>query len=317
MTSPSKYVFTDIHGQAKQLETILKKINLQSDDELIFLGDYIDRGPNSKEVIDLLLEIQSKYKSTFLIGNHEQMLLSYLEGIDNPLRNSFLKNGGKATLDSYRDEQNNLKIPINHVNFFYSLETTHQDNDFFYVHAGVPNLPLYEIANEDKYKNDFLWIRSPFLFSDFIWEKKIIHGHTPMKTVDLQRNRIGLDTGACFGNVLSCLDLTNNVIITEENNEELSSEMKHHLREKNFYSVFSVEIGSALKEASAGMEVGNIRNYSAYHIEISYNREQASFLQENETFDIAVLDKENKEHCLTMKKIKNNPLEMKAILKTY
>lgn len=199
------YIIGDIHGCLEMLERLLDKIDWNpTNDRLIFLGDYIDRGKNSKGVIDLLLEIsKSSSLVQFLIGNHENIFLEYL---NTGRIMGFILNGGDATLESYRTAESSgggVDIPPEHVAFLRSLEHWIELDDYYVVHAGFrPGVDLERQSFED-----LIWIRNAFIFSDYDFGKKVIFGHTPFSKPLLMENKIGLDTGAVYGNKLTCLEL--------------------------------------------------------------------------------------------------------------
>jgi len=174
-------------------------------DELVFLGDYIDRGPESKEVVDHLIGLEKDgFKCIFLKGNHEEMFLDrYLAG-QNPL--VFLYNGGMATLKSYGQADaaaGQVELPAEHEAFYNSLLFHYQRNGYIFVHAGLrPGPPL-----EQQSPRDLLWIREEFYWSDFDWPQKIVFGHTPFREPFRRGNLFGIDTGAVYGGLLTCLVL--------------------------------------------------------------------------------------------------------------
>ena len=184
------------------------------------MGDYIDRGENSKQVIDLLLDNPLQgYQKTYLRGNHEQSMLDFLE--DPEVGRAWFNYGGLATLVSYKvrvskiptkksdfeDIQNQLKerVPHSHINFMEKTEITHEAGNYYFVHAGIkPGLALKYQSPEDQ-----LWIREDFVNYEKPHEKIIIHGHTITDDPDIQENRIGIDTGAYITGKLTCLVLEN------------------------------------------------------------------------------------------------------------
>jgi serine/threonine protein phosphatase 1 len=190
----------DIHGCMSQLLNLVEQVELQESDQLVFLGDYIDRGPESAEVIDYLLGLQELFPQTiFLRGNHEQMLLDFLNGGDPTM---FLLNGGTKTLASYQ-VRGDWPLPERHRTFLESLALFFETEDFIFVHAGLrPGLPLDEQCSED-----LLWIRQEFLKSDYHWEKPIVFGHSPRQEPLISDSRIGLDTGCGHGRKLSCCEV--------------------------------------------------------------------------------------------------------------
>jgi serine/threonine protein phosphatase 1 len=199
------FVIGDIHGCFDKLCALMDKIPINfTRDQLIFIGDYIDRGSGSIEVVDYLIDLQKQLPGTlFLKGNHEDMLINYLDGSD---RYTYLLNGGQRTLDAYLNHPNNpgeYPVPSAHLEFFNSLHFYYQTADYIFVHAGLrKKVPL-----ESQKKMDLLWIRDEFIYSDFDFGKRVIFGHTPFKEPLVQTNKIGIDTGAVYGNRLTCVQL--------------------------------------------------------------------------------------------------------------
>ncbi|MDO3378953.1 metallophosphoesterase family protein [Geoalkalibacter halelectricus] len=191
----------DVHGCLRPLETLMDQVAPGPRDQVVFLGDYIDRGPDSAGVVDYLCDFGRRFPATvFLKGNHEAMFLDFLAGRD---RYSFLANGGQATLDSY--EQRGLEIiPAEHLRFFNNLRLYYEIPDFIFVHAGLlPGLPPNRQSEED-----LLWIRNQFLSSGYSWNKTVVFGHTPQDNGPLvQPGRLGLDTGAVYGRTLTCCEV--------------------------------------------------------------------------------------------------------------
>ena len=191
------YAISDIHGCSETLKSLLKKI--KDFDKLIFLGDYIDRGPNSKEVIDIIRELQNKYgdKIVTLIGNHEDICLT---AYDSNNFNLWMYNGGSSTLNSFDG-----KVPAEYLNWMRDLKLYYEDDYFYYVHAGLrPHVKI-----EDNDRDDIIWIRYDFLLSDYKFKKRVIHGHTPGKNVIYRDNRVNIDTGCVFGYKLSAIKIEN------------------------------------------------------------------------------------------------------------
>ena len=179
------------------------KIN-NSMDTLVFLGDYIDRGPQSMDVVDYLLHLSQKgHKTVFLKGNHEAMLLDYLSG-KNKL--TFLMNGGSATLNNYMQNMNRSSravIPPSHIDFLQSLRLYYETDAYIFVHAGLaPGIPLNQ-----QQEMDLLWIRDRFINATYDFGKIVLFGHTPFKEPLIKKNKIGIDTGAVYGNKLTCVEL--------------------------------------------------------------------------------------------------------------
>lgn len=199
------FIFGDIHGCLDPLKRMMDKIDWRpEEDGLIFLGDYIDRGADSKGVVDYIIEISNS--SPFvqcLLGNHENILLDFLSSGDPRL---LLLNGGITTLESYQEDKEKDEealIPPDHVAFFENLLLYIELDDYYVVHAGFrPGVEIEKQATED-----LLWIREPFIFSDQDFGKKVIFGHTPLSEPLVMDNKIGLDTGAVYGNKLTCLEI--------------------------------------------------------------------------------------------------------------
>lgn len=205
------YIIGDVHGYFKKLVSVFDQVSLrlQQSDTIIFLGDYIDRGSQSYEVVDFLIELSRTptLNTVFLKGNHEDMFMTYLRGEDSA--GNYIINGGDATIRSYIAHRGVFELPEHHRAFFNGLKLFYEGEDFIAVHAGLdPNKRLDE---QDEY--DLLWIRERFFRKDKRWDKTVIFGHTPVSYiahdasifVDDQRNIIGIDSGVIFGNKLSCL----------------------------------------------------------------------------------------------------------------
>ncbi len=213
----------DIHGDLNELNRLLGEIQNRlngsveyHDKEVIFLGDYVDRGPSSKEVIDYLIadDFLHDWKKTYLAGNHELLLLKAYEEEDYVvwLRSA----GGRETISSYgvkvTDDSSSFAeteemlrafrraFPDQHLNFMKSMPYSYTTGPYFFVHAGVnPKIKL-----EHQTKEDLLWIRKPFLSSKKDFGKIIVHGHTPTQHPERHNNRISVDTGCGRGGYLSC-----------------------------------------------------------------------------------------------------------------
>lgn len=199
-------VFSDIHGCYDKLCELIKKADLQKEDQLIFLGDYIDRGSDSKKVLDYLMNLKKDYDCIFLLGNHEEMFLNF---INRPkISDIYLYNGGFTTLKNFqvnKEKGSNWEIDDKYINFIENMKLWYETEDYFFVHAGVPNKNLEEITENDK---DYLiWTRDLFFQSEYIWDKIIIHGHTPIKEIDVNSEKVNIDTGCVYGGKLSCLVL--------------------------------------------------------------------------------------------------------------
>jgi serine/threonine protein phosphatase 1 len=223
------YVVGDIHGCVDLLAAMHEMIladagRAQAERRVVvYLGDYIDRGPNSKGVVDLLTERPlAGFETVHLRGNHEQTLLTFLDDIS--IGPDWFSFGGVATFESYgltapveifdvdalRAAQAALRdgLPPAHLDFYCDLRLGHLEGDFLMVHAGVqPNLPL-----DAQTENDLLWIREPFLQSTADFGVIIVHGHTIAQGPEIRPNRIGIDTGAFHTGRLTCAVFQGNSI---------------------------------------------------------------------------------------------------------
>jgi len=186
----------DIHGCAKSLDALLQTLDPSPDDHLLFVGDYIDRGPNSRGVIDRLLALRKEVDCTFLRGNHEAMMLEYL---DNGTFSLWRMNGGVSTLQSYRDDgERTVDIPSSHAQFVRDTKLYHETDDFFFVHAGLD--PHHTIAEnlEQADEQTFLWERGHLEAEEVAWEKPVVCGHTPQPTPINREKLILIDTGCVY-----------------------------------------------------------------------------------------------------------------------
>ncbi|MCP4109478.1 MAG: serine/threonine protein phosphatase [Desulfobacteraceae bacterium] len=198
------FAIGDIHGCMDKLCSLINKIDIDFEhDTLVFLGDYIDRGADSFEVVEYLIGLKKQYPNiVFLKGNHEDMLEKYINGPD---KYTYLLNGGQQTLESYMKKSSPEMpvIPREHLEFFESLALFHETDNYIFVHAGLrENIPL---AMQEC--DDILWIRGEFILSDYDFGKQVVFGHTPLTEPLIQPNKIGIDTGAVYGNKLTCVKL--------------------------------------------------------------------------------------------------------------
>jgi serine/threonine protein phosphatase 1 len=218
------YAVGDIHGRDDLLQEILDAIredaqSLSEHATAVFLGDYVDRGPDSRAVIARLIEASDDdtIQWRFLRGNHDQTVLDFLR---NPMTGmAWSDYGGRETMESYgvpppppwADSETwrvaaadfAAALPLEHLNFFEELEPSCEIGDYFFVHAGVrPGVPL-----DRQSARDLLWIREPFLNDTTPLPKVVVHGHTVTPQVHADERRIGIDTGAYASGVLTALRL--------------------------------------------------------------------------------------------------------------
>jgi serine/threonine protein phosphatase 1 len=201
------YAIGDVHGCLDRLTALIDlclKHCAGRPMRLVFLGDYIDRGPDSRGVINRLRTLQSEMpgKVICLRGNHEALLLEAVETDDE---SQWLLNGAIQTLVSFGVREATA-LPREHVDWIAALPLSFDDGRRFFVHAGVdPAIPL-----DRQDEHDLLWIREPFLSSDRDYGRLIVHGHTPLRTAepDLHRNRLNLDTAAVYGGRLTAAVFT-------------------------------------------------------------------------------------------------------------
>ncbi len=190
----------DVHGCAETLAALLRRLDPQPDDHLVFVGDYIDRGPDARRVVDVLLELREHHTCTFLRGNHEALLLAYLDGErvnGYDASEVWSANGGLQTLGSYLDG-GAVRIPQSHIDFYRSTRLYADHDDFFFVHAGLrPRLTVAEnVAAADE--EVFLWERSHLKASRLAWEKPVVCGHTPHVEPINRDKLIMIDTGCVY-----------------------------------------------------------------------------------------------------------------------
>ena len=177
----------DIHGEIDKLNKLLDKLDLQQEDTIVFLGDYIDRGLYSRQVVDKLIELSKYCHCEFLMGNHEYYLLKMFEG-DKYAKQFFLEYGGVQTIDSYGSIENIFKT---HSNFFNNLKPYYLTEKYLFVHAGIR--PDKTLKEQDTF--DMLIIRDNFINHKHKLKQKVIFGHTPFKKPYIEDDKIGIDTG--------------------------------------------------------------------------------------------------------------------------
>jgi serine/threonine protein phosphatase 1 len=214
------YAIGDIHGELGKLDELLERLPLAQGDRLVFLGDYVDRGPDSKGVVDRLIELERRVPCVFLLGNHESMFLDFL-GLEHPSYfggDAFLMNGGDRTLWSYdyfspKRGEGPFVLPPAHDAFFRRCAMWHQEGDYLFVHAGLNPDLLGE--------NDVRYVLRRTRPMEFLWNRTtgdlphrlgltVVYGHTPSPDFGVRWNApfsIGIDTGAVYGGPLTALRL--------------------------------------------------------------------------------------------------------------
>jgi serine/threonine protein phosphatase 1 len=200
---PLVYAVGDIHGSLQKLRDLIGHCERYADGRpaaFVFLGDYIDRGPDSAGVVDTVMDLQSRLKDRVIAlkGNHEAVAIEVIDG--KTAADLWLREGGAATLRSY-GVGSARELPNEHVAWLRSLPLRYDDGCRFFVHAGIdPDKPL-----DGQSGRDLIWIREPFLSDPRDHGRLIVHGHTPLATgvPDLRSNRLNLDTGAVFGGPLT------------------------------------------------------------------------------------------------------------------
>jgi serine/threonine protein phosphatase 1 len=214
------YAIGDVHGRADLLERVFGRIDAHQTANpalrpvAILLGDYVDRGPASKEVLDLLIARMETQETVYLKGNHETYLLRFLR--QPSVLRDWTMIGGRETLMSYglkppiaadakveKELSSALKavFPKSHQHLLGHLPISFTCGEYFFVHAGVkPGVPLAKQREED-----LLWIRDEFLLHEENFGKIVVHGHTPVPELDIRHNRINIDTGAYATGRLTCL----------------------------------------------------------------------------------------------------------------
>ncbi|MBS0641292.1 MAG: serine/threonine protein phosphatase [Proteobacteria bacterium] len=211
------YAIGDIHGCIDRLvamhEAIAEDLEERpcKDVTLVHLGDYVDRGTDSAQVVDWLLSGPPVPATQVvnLMGNHEEMMLAALAGTSNEVASHWLANGGADSLMSWGISRSvppaewSARVPAHHLAFLRGLTLKHLAEPYLFVHAGIqPGRKL-----EDQTQQDLLWIREPFLSSKADHGVVVVHGHTPRREPIIQRNRIAIDTGAVLGGALTCVVL--------------------------------------------------------------------------------------------------------------
>jgi serine/threonine protein phosphatase 1 len=217
------YAVGDLHGRSDLLATLQRAIDRLAANRgeaapvEVYLGDYVDRGPDSRGVVELLMERSQSREVVALRGNHEHMLLSVLAGTTSP--QPWLQHGGRAAIASWgidpasidptddEDFRDRLRaaIPPAQMAFLEAMPTIHRHGPYVFAHAGIrPG-----VAPERQKDEDLMWIRERFLDDDRDHGFVVVHGHTPVYEPEFRPNRMNLDTGAYLTGVLTCVRFDN------------------------------------------------------------------------------------------------------------
>lgn len=205
LASSRIFAVGDIHGCLGMVESLLDKIPADPEcDTLIFLGDYIDRGADSREVIEFLIGLRRTFKNLiFLMGNHEKMFRDYFTRTNRHFFNLY---GDENTKNAY-GKAKEFHVPSSHSDFFHSLGLIYETDQYIFVHAGLrPGIPV-----KKQKEVDILWIREDFFAAHCDFGKKVIFGHTPFREPLVKADKIGIDTGAVYGNILTCVQLPDEI----------------------------------------------------------------------------------------------------------
>jgi serine/threonine protein phosphatase 1 len=228
------FVVGDVHGQSQKLRRLLGLLRARAEpgDSLVFVGDYVDRGPNSRLCVELVLNEFEQWPGSVipLRGNHEAMMLDFLSGSPRYDPGMWLENGGRETIHSYTGGWSPRAladaITPEHLDFLDSTRLWHGDEHGIYVHAGIPPGRAPSDAGDE-----VMWIREPFLESDYRWDRVVVFGHTPQYDKDAVRGpiidrehlpwrpldrpeKIGIDTGAGWGGPLTAVILPEREFVT-------------------------------------------------------------------------------------------------------
>ncbi len=218
------FAISDIHGCYDELMALYKQLPINpKKDQLIILGDHIDRGPKSKQVVNQLIKWKKKYPHwQFLYGNHEDLMLDALV-YGGRVYGSFdlwFQQGGKETFLSYVPKnlteyhksivQVKDVIPVEHLEFLMQLPRYYETDDYIFVHGGIKPGKTPEETDPQ----DLIWIRDEFIYANWDWGKKVIYGHTADNHTGefeplVQENKIGIDTAVCYSafNKLTAIEL--------------------------------------------------------------------------------------------------------------
>lgn len=192
----SYVVIGDVHGCVQSLAALLLQLEDYADRQFVFIGDYIDRGPDSKGVVDRVLQFSQHHDCVALRGNHEQMMLEAQQTGDVQL---WVMNGGNTTLQSYGAPFNKLELPAQHYHFYNNTYLYYDTPNYFFTHAGLPpDVSIAEAKADEEFEDSFIWTRSHVRANRVEWEKPVIFGHTPVPQPVMKDRMINIDTGCVF-----------------------------------------------------------------------------------------------------------------------
>ncbi len=225
-----KIAISDIHGCSATFNALLHRLELTASDQLFLLGDYIDRGPDSKQVLDTIFNLQeSGFQVQCLKGNHEELLLWAIDGHHHGLEN-FLRNGGEETLASF-DAHHPGDIPSRYLDFIKNLPSWIESDEYIFVHAGLHFVPGLDPLSEPE---KMLWVRNWYNSIDYAWlgDRYLVHGHTPMPKNNIRQmfgqfaaiRVLDIDAGCVFdlpgyGHLCAC-DLSNRLLYFEPRSDQ-------------------------------------------------------------------------------------------------
>lgn len=196
----------DIHGHLAALNTLIELVDLASKDTLVLLGDYVDRGPQSAEVIQRIIDLSRRYNVVAIRGNHEEMMLQAMES--DWYFNAWMNSGGDVALESYGGRMD--QIPLSHIDFLKKLRLVHEIENHFFIYASfTPNREL-----SDQLPKDALWGSLEDVHQSHFSGKVAVVGHTPQENHQLlDRGFIKcIDTGCGFGGLLTAYDVDQQTI---------------------------------------------------------------------------------------------------------